>query len=187
MTPASTSGSSRTRNPRRSASRKTCTALSIRPLGRSCRLPMLACNRLLAMPSSGTPISRGCGSSGPPEQEAEIRGGVVRADIHDWARGKKDRLIMDRDFRRHLLDGDREAGAKWGLTLASLSPTRRGTGRPWLATCRPSSSCIAITPHAPAKLSQRKLLAILQVGSACTQVDVTSRERRREAAVAPVS
>jgi len=56
-----------------------------------------------------------------PENEAEIRGGVVRADIHEWAQEERDRLVKDRAFYRRLLDGDREAKTQWGKVVAILS------------------------------------------------------------------
>lgn len=56
-----------------------------------------------------------------PEQEAEIRGGVIRADLHAWAREEKDRLIKDRGFRTKLLDGSRAENHQWGMITSMLS------------------------------------------------------------------
>jgi hypothetical protein len=55
------------------------------------------------------------------EQEAEIRGGVIRADFHQWAREEKDRLIKDPSFRRKLLDGSRAENQQWGMITSMLS------------------------------------------------------------------
>src|SRR5271154_2303165 len=48
-----------------------------------------------------------------PENEAEIRGGVIRADLHEWARNEKDRMIADRGWRKQFFDGDRKAREVW--------------------------------------------------------------------------
>lgn len=55
------------------------------------------------------------------EQEAEIRGGVIPAEAHAWAREEKDRLIKDPGFRTKLLSGDRAANRDWGLVTSMLS------------------------------------------------------------------
>jgi hypothetical protein len=56
-----------------------------------------------------------------PENEAELRGGVIRADLHEWAKEEKDRLVKDKGFYRKLLDGDREAKDKWERIKLMLS------------------------------------------------------------------
>jgi hypothetical protein len=56
-----------------------------------------------------------------PDQENEIKGGVIRADLHQEAKEIKDRLIRDAAFRRKLLDGDIESNKKWGTLLCALS------------------------------------------------------------------
>lgn len=55
------------------------------------------------------------------EQQAEIRNGVVNADLHKWAQEEKGRLIKDRGFYRKLLDGDRQANKDWGIVTSVLS------------------------------------------------------------------
>jgi hypothetical protein len=64
-----------------------------------------------------------------PEQETEIRGGVVNEGVHAWAQDEKARLIKDKGFYRRLLDGDRAAKREWGLVTAilSLRPVPRAT------------------------------------------------------------
>ena len=56
-----------------------------------------------------------------PENEAEIRGGVIRSEIHQWAREEKDRLIHDKGWYKRLLDGDRQASADWERIKLMLS------------------------------------------------------------------
>jgi hypothetical protein len=56
-----------------------------------------------------------------PEQEAEIRNGVIRADLHQQAREQKDRLVKDKEFYKRLMAGDGEANKRWGLLLCALS------------------------------------------------------------------
>ena len=62
-----------------------------------------------------------------PEQEAEIRGGVVDERAYRWAQEEKQLLIKDKVFYRRLLDGDRAANRDWGLitSILSLRPVRR--------------------------------------------------------------
>jgi hypothetical protein len=55
------------------------------------------------------------------DQEAEIRGGVIREDLHRWAMEEKDRLIKDKGFRTRLLDGGRAESRSWNLLLAMLA------------------------------------------------------------------
>ena len=55
------------------------------------------------------------------ENRAELRAGVIRADLHAWARDEKDRLIKDRGFRTKVLDGDRDANRQWGIITSMLS------------------------------------------------------------------
>jgi hypothetical protein len=58
-----------------------------------------------------------------PEQEAEIRGGVIRADLHAKAMEERERLRKDKGFQRRWADGDQEAVKKWGL-LAEIKALR---------------------------------------------------------------
>jgi hypothetical protein len=48
-----------------------------------------------------------------PNQEAEIREGIISTDIQQAAREQKDRLVRDKAFYRRLLDGDISARAEW--------------------------------------------------------------------------
>jgi hypothetical protein len=61
-----------------------------------------------------------------PEQETEIRGGVVREETHRWAREERDRLVKDRAFYRRLMDGDRQATKDWEIVklLIGLRPVK---------------------------------------------------------------
>jgi hypothetical protein len=56
-----------------------------------------------------------------PEQEAEIRGGVIREQDHNWAKEEKARLIKDRGFYEKLMNGDRGARESWGRVNAMLA------------------------------------------------------------------
>jgi hypothetical protein len=56
-----------------------------------------------------------------PPQEAELRGGVINADLRQWAVEEKDRLVKDRGFYLKLLNGDRTAAQQWGLLTSMLS------------------------------------------------------------------
>lgn len=56
-----------------------------------------------------------------PNQEAEIRSGIVDAAAHRWATEEKQRLISDRAWRTRYFDGDRQARLDWGLVLQILS------------------------------------------------------------------
>jgi hypothetical protein len=56
-----------------------------------------------------------------PENEKEIRAGVIREQERNWALEEKARLIKDRAFYRKLLDGDREAKDRWGRVVAMIS------------------------------------------------------------------
>jgi hypothetical protein len=64
-----------------------------------------------------------------PEMEAELQGGVIRADLHQLAKEEKDRMIADRDWRKRYFDGDRKAREEWSrITLAlSLKPVKPTT------------------------------------------------------------
>jgi hypothetical protein len=55
-----------------------------------------------------------------PEQEAELRAGVVREDIHKIALQRKDAMVKDKAFYRRLLDGDRAAKEEWGKVIAVI-------------------------------------------------------------------
>jgi hypothetical protein len=55
------------------------------------------------------------------EQKAELRAGIIREDLHRYAREEKDRLIKDRAFRTALLDGSRAENLQWGLITSMLS------------------------------------------------------------------
>jgi hypothetical protein len=48
-----------------------------------------------------------------PENEAEVRAGVIREQDYKWAQEEKARLIKDRGFYRRLMDGDRAAKESW--------------------------------------------------------------------------
>jgi|SRR5215471_1703081 len=56
-----------------------------------------------------------------PENEAEIRGGVIRQEWRDWAQERKALLIKDKGFYRRLMDGDRAAKEEWGRVTAMLA------------------------------------------------------------------
>jgi hypothetical protein len=56
-----------------------------------------------------------------PEHQAEVKAGVIRADIHQWAKDEKDRLIRDKNWYRRLLDGDRKASDEWERIKLMLS------------------------------------------------------------------
>jgi len=56
-----------------------------------------------------------------PEQEAEIRGGVIREQDYVWAKEEKARLIRDRGFYEKLMNGDRGAREAWGKVNAMLA------------------------------------------------------------------
>jgi hypothetical protein len=65
-----------------------------------------------------------------PEQEQEIRGGEVNADVYAHAQEEVERLKKDSGFYRRLVhDRDREAMREWGLltTILSLRPVPRNT------------------------------------------------------------
>lgn len=55
------------------------------------------------------------------ENRAELRSGVIKPELHAWARDEKDRLIKDKSFRTRLLDGDRAANQQWGMIVSMLS------------------------------------------------------------------
>jgi hypothetical protein len=55
-----------------------------------------------------------------PEQEAEMRGGVVREEFRNWALEQRDLLVKDKAFYRRLLDGDMAAKEKWGRVVALI-------------------------------------------------------------------
>jgi hypothetical protein len=55
-----------------------------------------------------------------PEQEAEMRAGVVREDIRNFALQQRDLMIKDKAFYRRLLDGDMAAKEKWGRVVAVI-------------------------------------------------------------------
>jgi hypothetical protein len=56
-----------------------------------------------------------------PEQEAEIRNGVIRQEFYDWAKAKKDQMVRDRGFYRKLQDGDTAAREQWARITAMLA------------------------------------------------------------------
>jgi hypothetical protein len=56
-----------------------------------------------------------------PNQEAELREGVINEDLHRWASEEKARVTRDKAFYRRLLDGDRGAAQQWGLLTSMLS------------------------------------------------------------------
>jgi hypothetical protein len=64
----------------------------------------------------------------PPDQvaavEAEIRGGVIREDLHKLALEQRDLLVKDKAFYRRLLDGDMAAKEKWARTIAAIGLRR---------------------------------------------------------------
>jgi hypothetical protein len=53
-----------------------------------------------------------------PEQIAEIRGGVVREEIRNYAIQQIELMQKDKTFYRRLLDGDMAAKEKWGRMVA---------------------------------------------------------------------
>jgi hypothetical protein len=55
-----------------------------------------------------------------PENEAEIRGSVVREEIRNWAVQQRDLLVNDKAFYRRLLGGDMAAKEKWGRVVAII-------------------------------------------------------------------
>lgn len=55
-----------------------------------------------------------------PDQEKEIRGGVVREEVRNWALEQRDLMVKDKAFYRRLLDGDVAAKEKWGRVVAIL-------------------------------------------------------------------
>ena len=55
------------------------------------------------------------------ENRVELRSGVIREDLHRYARDEKDRLIRDKTFRTRLLDGERAANQQWGMITCMLS------------------------------------------------------------------
>jgi hypothetical protein len=61
-----------------------------------------------------------------PQQEAEIRSGVVDEVSYRWAVEEKARLLKDRSFCRDVLDNKREAKQWWGgvIAILSLKPVR---------------------------------------------------------------
>ncbi len=62
-----------------------------------------------------------------PENEAELRAGVIRADLHQWAKEEKDRLVRDQAWRRRMFDGGRKEVEEWSrITLMlSLRPVKQ--------------------------------------------------------------
>jgi hypothetical protein len=56
-----------------------------------------------------------------PEQEAEMRAGVIREDLHKLALEQRALMIKDKAFYRRLLDGDMAAKEKWSRTIAAIS------------------------------------------------------------------
>jgi hypothetical protein len=58
------------------------------------------------------------GWSPTPEQQAEMKAGVVREDIHKIALERRDAMIKDKVFYRRYLDGDRAAKEEWGKVIA---------------------------------------------------------------------
>jgi hypothetical protein len=52
------------------------------------------------------------------EQEAELKSGVVRAEIRDFAIQQIELMQKDKAFYRRLLDGDMEAKSRWGRMVA---------------------------------------------------------------------
>jgi hypothetical protein len=55
-----------------------------------------------------------------PEQEAELRAGVVREDIRNLALQQRDLMVKDKAFYRRLLDGDMAAKEKWQRVIAVI-------------------------------------------------------------------
>jgi hypothetical protein len=66
-----------------------------------------------------------------PENIAELKAGVVRADVWEWAKAEKQRLIADRGWRRRFFEeGDRTAKEQWSrvtllLGLKPVKPTAK--------------------------------------------------------------
>jgi hypothetical protein len=56
-----------------------------------------------------------------PEQEAELRAGVIREDLHKQALQQRDLLTKDKAFYKRLLDGDVAAKEKWARVTAACS------------------------------------------------------------------
>lgn len=56
-----------------------------------------------------------------PEQEAEMRGGVVREEFRNWALEQRDLMVKDKAFYRRFLDGDMAAKEKWGRVVALIA------------------------------------------------------------------
>ncbi|MFZ1969189.1 MAG: hypothetical protein WCB33_00900 [Bradyrhizobium sp.] len=55
-----------------------------------------------------------------PEQEIEMRTGVIREDLHRLALEQRDLMVKDKAFYRRLLDGDMAAKEKWGRIIAAV-------------------------------------------------------------------
>ena len=55
-----------------------------------------------------------------PEQESEMRGGVIREDLHRLALEQRDLMVKDKAFYRRLLDGDQIAKERWGRIIAAV-------------------------------------------------------------------
>lgn len=56
-----------------------------------------------------------------PEQEAEMRAGVIREDIRNLALQQRDLMVKDKTFYRRLLDGDMAAKEKWSRVIAAIA------------------------------------------------------------------